>query len=438
MRVYFQPTTDAPRSAEMIISSTDPSNSSYTVTLNGNSDTECIQISLPSNEDAASDATHVLNFEEAQINRTAERTVQIQNCSTTKDLKVSEITMVDSSGSVFAVVTDALPDGVGTDDGHIIAPRDSSTFVVAFSPTDDTLKEGRLEIKSNDPANATLKVDVQGRGTDNVCPTAVAQGRIESPNATPFTQTQTAPLRKILLDGSGSQDPDGTIDRYEWTIVRRPVNSTARLNPSNRVVNPELFLDLAGDYELELRTFDAQGAPSCDTAKIVIRAIPDEQILVQLTWDTPADPDQTDQFGTDLDLHYLDRQNATKWNDAPYDVFWRNLEPDWGTPNDRSDDPSLDIDDTDGSGPETVNHNPPSRPGYGPFHVGVYYYNSNGYGESYATIRIYIKGLLKYELRDKYLEKEDIFWLVGSIQWPSGLISPNAEPVSLGFPAVSN
>ena len=51
-------------------------------------------------------------------------------------------------------------------------------------------------------------------------------------------------------------------------------------------------------------------------------------LAVQLTWHTPADPDETDNFGSDLDLHFL-HPNGDWW-DIPWDIHWMNLHPDWG------------------------------------------------------------------------------------------------------------
>jgi hypothetical protein len=113
-----------------------------------------------------------------------------------------------------------------------------------------------------------------------------------------------------------------------------------------------------------------------------------------------------------MDIHY--KRSTGTWNVAPGDIFWRNPTADWGNMG-PADDPSLDIDDTDGAGPENVNHNNPTADTYA---IGVYYYNDNGFGGSTATVRIYLNGALETE-RSKFIAGEANFWYVADLQIPS-------------------
>ena len=139
-------------------------------------------------------------------------------------------------------------------------------------------------------------------------------------------------------------------------------------------------------------------------AIITIVARPEEAILVQVTWDTPADPDQTDRAGTDVDLHLLNPL-ADSWFTTPYDCYYGNAEPDWGQLGNPSDDPVLDIDDINGGGPENVVLNQPENTDVlgGPYLVALHYYSSqervNGadYGESIAQTRIFLNGDLAWD-----------------------------------------
>ena len=306
------------------------------------------------------------------------------------------------------------------------APNNTSPANNTSAPVNNTSAPNNTSPANNTSAPVNNSTPVPG------CPEAVATASIVSTGSPGSASISTIPLETIQFDGAASFDPDGSVARYEWTIIQAPTNSTARLTPNDTVANPRLFLDLAGSYEVELRVYDNEDKASCQTARVSIQAIPDEDIHIQLVWDTPSDQDQSDEFGTDLDLHYL--HPAGRWDLDPYDIFWRNPEADWGVVGDNSDDPSLDIDDTDGQGPENVNHdNPESGKTYS---VGVYYYNDNGFGPSYATVRIYIRGQLQLELRDKFLEKEDIFWEVGTISWPNQQISTQ-DVIHQGFPSSS-
>jgi hypothetical protein len=431
VRVYFTPETDAPTSAALVVTTNDPVRANHEIALSGNAGAECIQLNLQPNTDAASDATHRLDFGERQIGRASTSTVNIQNCSRTKKLEVTGVQFTNNGGDVFEIVREALPEPLRNGEKLVINEGDSAAFVVAFTPGDDRLKTGRMTINNNDPANRELKVDVFGRGTNNVCPVAVAEAIVlGEAGSRPATQINTLPLKTVKLSALNSRDPDGQVDGYEWNIITKPNGSTARLVPSSRIAEPTLFLDLAGQYEIELVVTDKLGTQSCDKAKVQIVAIPNEDIHVQLVWFTPADPDQTDSFGTDVDLHYL-HPNATVWDKAPWDVFWNNREGDWGVLGNPDDNPSLDIDDTDGAGPENVNHdNPEANKAYA---VGVHYYNDSGLGPSYATVRIYLQGQLRREERDFHLNARDDFWLVGYIIWPSGQIDIRNQ-ITRGFP----
>ena len=95
------------------------------------------------------------------------------------------------------------------------------------------------------------------------------------------------------------------------------------------------FVDLAGTYEIELRVTDVGGltAPSesCPdpVARVFINANPDEDIHIQLVWDTPGDDDQTDASGSDVDLHFL-HPRGNDWFRAgggDYDCYFANPTP---------------------------------------------------------------------------------------------------------------
>ncbi len=267
--------------------------------------------------------------------------------------------------------------------------------------------------------------DASEDATENVeCPEALPRARVQGGQWQTDSLT-TIPLETVEFDASPST---GDIVRYEWTIIERPEGSTQRLVPASSVENPRLFLDLAGIYVIQLRvlTEEYAGESCATTATIEIDACPcDNDIHIQLTWETPADPDQTDNNGTDLDLHYLHPNG--RWNEAPWDIYFRNPTADW---NDNGNGPSLDIDDTDGAGPENINHSGPDNLTY---RTGVYYYSDRGLGGSYATVRIYVRGQLEYEYKAKHLEENGTFWDVATISWPSGDIAPTGH-ITMGFP----
>jgi len=193
----------------------------------------------------------------------------------------------------------------------------------------------------------------------------------------------------------------------------------ANQDPSRR----EFRLLTAGTYEVELKVRDNDGFMSCgDVAKATIVAIPNEKIHVELLWTNPEDPDETDEQGSDVDLHLV-KMGPGAWFETPYDVYFRN-------PNNSGDgsaiwapeSPSLDIDDRDGGGPENIQMNDPANCEW--YAVGVHYYKQL-FGTAYATVRIYVNGNLVYEALNKPLSRGGQFWDAARIHWDTGTVYQN-------------
>ena len=205
-----------------------------------------------------------------------------------------------------------------------------------------------------------------------------------------------------------------------WLDV--PAGSSADFEPPN-AVGTGFFIDLAGRYVFNLSVVDDRGCESPEPAVVTVVSRPDEDIHVQLVWATPSDPDETDigfGAGTDLDLHVLHPNGC--WEHPTWDCHFRQREPNWGDPGATDDNPSLDIDDTDGAGPENINLDNPENGAT--YMVAVHYYNDHGYGVSFATVRIFIFGELIFEARDKNFPYTDFWWVVAGIQWPSTTVTP--------------
>ncbi len=407
LRVFFNPTDDLPSSAELIMYSNDPVSPDYIVNLLGNSGSPCLQLS---EEDE-------INFGEGAIGFASNKTIVVENCSPTSELTLSEIDVCtknaagdcDAALRTFALKENSLPGGL-PDDVAVLGPQQTSSFVLTYTPEDLTVSNGELVVVSDDPAKPMLNVPIVGKGTNNTCPTAIAEATVAGTNRYQ-AEINTIPLKTINFRGTNSIDSDGTIQGYEWNIVQQPTGSTTRMSPSANHAEPTLFIDLAGEYVVELKVFDDRGTESCgEQAIITISAIPNEDIHIQVVWDTPADSDQTDWFGTDVDTHLL-HPNGT-WNSGPWDCYWLNKTADWGSPANASDDPSLDIDDTDGAGPENINLDEPEA-GI-TYQVGAFYFSDAGMGPSYVTVRIFVDGVQAFE-QEQLLQNDDDFWHVANI-----------------------
>lgn len=75
------------------------------------------------------------------------------------------------------------------------------------------------------------------------------------------------PVDSILLDGSGSTDPDGSISSYQWREIMGP--STSNLRSPDAVQSIAATLK-KGVYEFELKVTDNSGLSDLDTVKITI------------------------------------------------------------------------------------------------------------------------------------------------------------------------
>src|SRR5262245_52643340 len=75
------------------------------------------------------------------------------------------------------------------------------------------------------------------------------------------------PLNSTVLDASGSNDPDGTITKYEWSKISGP----ASFNMANaQAVQAELTNLAEGNYLLELKVTDNGGQSAKDTVEVIV------------------------------------------------------------------------------------------------------------------------------------------------------------------------
>ena len=78
------------------------------------------------------------------------------------------------------------------------------------------------------------------------------------------------PKDSVLLDGSGSSDPDGTISTWLWTKITGPAsfaiaNSAASVTMINNLT--------AGTYQFLLKVTDDKGASAADTVNITVSVL---------------------------------------------------------------------------------------------------------------------------------------------------------------------
>ncbi|MCP4807834.1 MAG: choice-of-anchor D domain-containing protein [Proteobacteria bacterium] len=276
-----------------------------------------------------------------------------------------------------------------------IAPNSSTTVVVLYAPTTLDGDNGSLELTSNDPDEPSVTVTLLGNGGgDFEYPVAVIDGPDEA-----------APPITVDLDGSGSYDPGGwELTAFEWTMTVAPDGSEGELRQTDWDVT-DAYLDIAGRYEVQLVVENELGVRSAP-AKYSVEAVPIDAIHVEMFWD---------QGAADLDLHLLDGQDSPFY-ERPGDACYCNANPDWGTSS-SDDDPSLDLDDIHGYGPENINIYAPAS---GEYPIRVFYYDNNGDGAATATVRVYLNGDLESE-SSKLLSRNEA-WQAGIIKWPDAVV----------------
>ncbi|MDP6932786.1 MAG: choice-of-anchor D domain-containing protein [Myxococcota bacterium] len=305
-----------------------------------------------------------------------------------------EISSTDQTGSgSFEIQSDP--------DATTIAASGESTVVVTYEPSAEEGDSGTFVINSNDPDEPETIVTFLGNGG----------GDYEYPEAVIDCPEDAAPLDTLYVDGTGSYDPNGYEPlNYEWTLSSQPTGSTTEVE-EELTDTAILFLDLAGTYVLSLSVENSLGIKSAPE-KCTLEAIPEDDVHIELVWSTDE---------SDLDLHLIEEDGA--FFDKPSDCCFCNPSPDWGTSGDE-DDPSLDLDDMTGYGPENINITAPAD---GNYYVRVHYFEDNGGGTSVATVRFYVLGALEAEFSET-LERNET-WDVGYVRWPEALVAEEgADP----------
>ena len=425
--IEFSPQTADPATGKVVIFTNDESQASgVAVDLGANTDSPCIKVNPKK-----------VQFGGKLVGQKAVLPVEIISCGT-KDLLVTNVQMVAGASPDFGLDFTTVPGfegGAAPSAGQpfVIPVNNQITINVTYTPDVENpidsatgqpvFDVGTILFESN-AFDAQFSVEVSGIGVTQACPTAtivVQEGE------------QVIPQTDLHLFGDQSFAPAGAIASWKWT-VEQPAGSAEVFKPSDAFPNPTFEVNTAGTYLFRLDVWDQAGAKSCLPAEAQVFVVPNEAIHVELLWSTPNDPNETDQgpdAGADLDLHFAHDQFASSgpdidkdgkpdpWFDQPFDCFWFNPHPNWGSfdPSE-DDDPGLDRDDTDGAGPENLNLN---KSGAAVFRVGVHYWSDHQYGSSYATVRVYILAQLQFEVKDVELVNHDM-WDVALIKWPDATV----------------
>ncbi len=429
--LLFKPTDDKKRQGEIRIFSNDSTFvGGLPVLVTANSKVPCISVK----------PGPTVNFGAVELAKVSAQTLTTTNCGTEK-LTITNFAIKAGGSSAYALnwagnkdlkvdpktgPTEAAP--------IVLEPNAAFELQANYSPAALSVEDPATQAKVPDIASvevasnaSPVQLKFTGVCVEKNCPEAkihVQEGE------------QVVPQTVLHLKGDGSIAPGGgSITKFEWKVVSQPPGSQQSFVPNNKTPNPTFQTNVAGEYVFSLDVWDDSSPPvkSCKPAEIKIIAVPSQALHVELLWKTPADPDETDKgqgVGADLDLHFAhplaqgpDQDcdgTPDPWFSTPFDAFWFNATPKWGSAATEDDDARLDLDDTDGAGPENVNLNAPQGVAESPvqYAIGVHYWNDFGFGKSFATLRIYVLGKQVVELANQELKPVDM-WYVGRINWPN-------------------
>lgn len=309
-----------------------------------------------------------------------------------------------------------VPNGDSCDDGEFCTAADEcqAGACVAGGTTDCSTAvpmgedEMCYDVSCDEGNDECLAVD---NGSCDPCTTG-------APTAVPTVASpangQAIPNDRVYLDGTGSSDPTGQALTYFWEVTSRPDGSTSTLtNPAS--ATPTLLGDVSGTYEVCLTVTDVDGCATDGMDCTTFTVAPIADLHIELTWDNDR---------SDIDLHFLASTNRELWFDAKAnngsnvtcsqggppakggpDNFWCVQDPDWGgTPelwsgdNNTANDPSLDVDNVSGFGPENINVDNLED---GVYTIGAHYFADiagsadPSAGTQQARIRVYVNGALE-------------------------------------------
>jgi hypothetical protein len=277
--------------------------------------------------------------------------------------------------------------------GSAVSARTRQPVTITATATDDDLASVRWEMVERpessaatnaptDQLSTTFTPDRRGEyllrftATDAAGASASCETRVIAeptpPDAICPPTIDTRPLTTVMLEGSGVDD--GMIVSYGWTLRSAPPGSASAPPSPPNSARVSFQPQLAGEYLLELAVRDDDG--NVATCTTLVRAVATEGLRVEVFWNTD---------GTDMDTHLMRPGGMTWFTDE--DCYYGNCQGGglmW-PPGGAEDDPSLDIDDTDGFGPENINIESPID---GTYRVAIDAFR----GAANTTVRIYCGG----------------------------------------------
>lgn len=253
-------------------------------------------------------------------------------------------------------------------------------------------------------------------------------------------QRRSGPFMPFMVLAASMNTPDRYPEQFRWSVT----NPDGTLAPiDTQALRPMFMPTSPGLYTFELELSDTTGATCGTLVREVTIATP--SIHVVTTWRTPHYetyvPTSHSFIKPDLDLHLLSSGGDTYF-DPRWDCFFENAAPDWG-PAGPSDDPRLIEPWAIDEALEVIAVVPRQATVSAPiseetFRVGVHYWSDAGFGPSFATVQVFVGGVLRDTWAEVELKNGDL-WESHHIDPVTGrvtrLMSQDGNPVVIpSFP----
>lgn len=309
-----------------------------------------------------------------------------------------------------------------------LRPGQLATVEVTFTERTVLPGEGTLNIVSNDAdeRETWIRLKPQPKGPTTlpepcvqVSPTLLDFGQVPRGQTGSKTFTITSCGTAALSVREIKRGSTFFLPLPEEFQLAPPVQAPQPLAPGQTATQTVTFE--AGLAGLRVGFFEIiTDDPDTPSVKVDVRGEslpppPETQGLhLQLDWDSD---------NCDVDLHLLNPQGT--FFQAPNDCYYANMSPNWGTANDFTDDPFLDVDNVWGYGPENINLQEPVP---GTYKVIVHFYSDSYQGsmstDTNATVRVFFFGQLAGTFGPTHLPSTDWTWDVCNIEWPAQTITP--------------
>ena len=266
----------------------------------------------------------------------------------------------------------------------VLQPNDSLDVVVVYT-SNESDASGTLKIISDDEETPIISIPL------------IASGEVPHDSDADTSLPLAAPIAVCSVDpseieaihgtaswiGSASYDPDGgSIVDWSWTLISVPAGATATMS-TGRADRRNFTPDVAGEYVGELIVTDNDGLTS-DACNVTLTATAGEGLWVETFWT---------HSGDDMDLHLLRPSGMLETSGDCYYANCTGWGLEWGTSM-TLDNPSLDLDDIPGIGPENINIESPAN---GLYTVIVHDYPGSIYnGNNDVTVNVYVGGTLMW------------------------------------------